>query len=139
MTDEALLLDTCAFLDWAFEEPMSKRAQRELESASRDGRAHLSPLSVQETLRIAERGKLDLPPTALSWTQLAMRRMHLAEIPFTWDAAFEAGCLHSVNADPVDRGLLATAIVGGLTLVTRDDDLLLAAKQRGVRTLDTRP
>ena len=139
MRDEPLLLDTCAFLDWARGEPIAKRVLAELEGAAREGRACLCALSVQETLRLAEKGRLELRPTALSWMQRALRKMHLTEIAFGWEAALEAGCLHDVNGDPVDRGLLGSAIAGGFTLVTRDDDLLDAAKRNGVRALDTRP
>ena len=138
MRDEPLLLDTCAFLDWALGEPIAKRVLGELESAAREGRVYLSPLSVQEALRLAEKGKLELRPTALSWMQRAMRKLRVAEAAFGWDAALEAGCLHDVNGDPVDRGLLGVAIAGGFTLVTRDEDLLDGAKHKGVRALDTR-
>ena len=67
MRDEPLLLDTCAFLDWALGEPIAKRVLAELESAAREGRVYLCSLSVQETLRLAEKRKLDLRPTPLSW------------------------------------------------------------------------
>jgi len=139
MGDEPLLLDTCAFLDWALGGPMKKAVVESLEQAAREGRVFLSPLSVQETMRLAEKGRLELRPTALSWTQRAVRKMRLAELSFTWDAALEAGVLVDMNGDPVDRGLLGAAIAGGFTFVTRDADLLRAAKHRGVRTMDTRP
>jgi PIN domain nuclease of toxin-antitoxin system len=139
MADDPLLLDTCAFLDWALGGPMAKRAVSELERAAREGRAFLSPLSVQETMRLSEKGRLVLNPTSLSWTQRAVRKMRLSELSFTWDAALEAGVLTDVNGDPVDRGLLGAAIAGGMTLVTRDEDLLGAAARKGVHTLDTRP
>jgi len=138
MRDEPLLLDTCAFLDWALGEPIARRVLAELESAAREGRVYLCSLSVQETLRLAEKGKLDLRPTPLSWMQRALRKMHLAEVAYTWDAALEAGGLHDVNGDPVDRGLLGVALAGGFTLVTRDQDLLGSAKHKGARVIDTR-
>jgi PIN domain nuclease of toxin-antitoxin system len=137
MRDDPLLLDTCAFLDWALGEPIAKRVLVELENAAREGRAYLSPLSVQETLRLAEKRKLELRPTPFSWMQRALRKMHLAEAAFTWDAAWEAGGFYDINGDPVDRGLLGTALAGGFTLVTRDDDLLDGARRKGVRALDT--
>ena len=139
MGDEPLLLDTCAFLDWALGGTIAKRVLAELEQAAHEGRVYLSPLSIQETLRLAEKGRLELRPTAASWVQRALRKMHLAELGFTWGAALEAGNLVDVNGDPVDRGLLGSAIEGALTLVTRDTDLLEAAKRKGVKALDTRP
>jgi PIN domain nuclease of toxin-antitoxin system len=138
MRDEPLLLDTCAFLDWALGEPIARRALVDLEGGAREGRVYLSPLSVQETLRLAEKGRLDLQPTPFSWMGRALRKMRLNEVAFTWDAATEAGGLTDVNGDPVDRGLLGTAIAGGFTLVTRDRDLLASAKRKGVGAIDTR-
>jgi len=138
MRDDLLLLDTCAFLDWALGEPIARRVLADIERAAREGRVHLCSLSVQEALRLAEKGRLDLRPTPLSWMQRALRRMGLSEVAFTWDAALEAGSLYDVNGDPVDRGLLGVAIAGGFALVTRDRDLLAAAKSKGVRALDTR-
>jgi PIN domain nuclease of toxin-antitoxin system len=139
MADEPLLLDTCAFLDWALGSTIGKRALSELERAGREGRVFLSPLSIQETMRLSEKGRMVLNPTPLSWMQRAIRTMRVSELSFTWEAALEAGVLVDVNGDPVDRGLLGAAIAGGLTLVTRDRDLLGAAKRKGVRTIDTRP
>ncbi len=139
MSDEPLLLDTCVLLDWTLAaRQVSKRAAAEIDAATLEGRAYLSAISLQEVFRLAERGRLDLRPTPLSWLRAALRAMQLTELPFTWDAAMEAGCLVDVNADPVDRALLGSAIAGGLALVTRDEDLLAAAKRKGVRAIDTR-
>ncbi|MBN1607806.1 MAG: PIN domain-containing protein [Polyangiaceae bacterium] len=138
MRDQPLLLDTCAFLDWALGETIARRPLTLLENGVCEGRVYLCSLSVQETLRLAERGRLDLKPTPLSWMQRALRKMRVAELAFTWEAALEAGALYDVNGDPVDRGLLGAAIAGGFTLVTRDDDLLEAAARKAVLGLDTR-
>jgi PIN domain nuclease of toxin-antitoxin system len=100
---------------------------------------YLSPLSVQETRSLAEKGRLDLRPTPLSWIRRALRNLRLIEVAFSWEAALEAGTLYDVNGDPVDRGLLGMAIASGFTFVTRDEDLLNAGKRKGVTMLDSRP
>lgn len=138
MTDEPLLLDTCSFLDWALGARIGRATLKHLERGGREGRVYLSPLSVQEVMRLAEKGRLDLRPTALSWLQRALRVMQVEELPFTWDAAQEAGCLVDVNGDPVDRALLGAAIASNTVLITRDDDLLAAGKRKGVRVVDSR-
>lgn len=138
MTNELLLLDTCSFLDWALGARIGRATLKRLERGGREGRVYLSPLSVQEVMRLAEKGRLDLRPTALSWLQRALRVMHVEELSFTWEAAQEAGCLVDVNGDPVDRGLLGAAIAAGAVLVTRDDDLLAAGQRKGVRVIDSR-
>lgn len=138
VTDELLLLDTCSFLDWALGARIGRATLKRLERGAREGRVYLSPLSVQEAMRLAEKGRLDLRPTALSWLQRALRTMRIEELPFTWEAAQEAGCLVDVNGDPVDRGLLGAAITGGAILLTRDDDLLAAGVRKGVVVVDSR-
>jgi len=136
--DARLLLDTCAWLDWALGARIRAAVLHKLERAAGEGRAYLSPLSVQETMRLAEKGRLDLRPTPLSWVKEALRRMRLQDLDFTREAALEAGCLTDVNGDPVDRALLGSALVSEMTLVTRDDDLLAAARKRRIHALDTR-
>lgn len=116
---------------------IGKATLKQLEQGGREGRVYLSPLSLQEVMRLAEKGRLELRPTALSWVQRALR-VRVQELPFTWDAAQEAGCLIDVNGDPVDRGLLGAAIAASLSLVTRDDDLLASGKRKGIRVLDSR-
>jgi PIN domain nuclease of toxin-antitoxin system len=138
MADELLLLDTCTFLDWALGARIGRSTLRQLDDGAREGRVYLSPLSIQEAMRLSEKGRLDLRPTALSWMQRALRVMRVSELVFTWDAAQEAGCLVDVNGDPVDRGLLGAAIAIGATLVTRDEDLLASGKRKGVRVSDSR-
>lgn len=138
MIDASLLLDTCVFIDWAFQGPLSKRVQQLLDAAANEGRVYLSSVSVQETLRLAEKGRLRLDPTAHSWMRLALRRLCIEELPFTWKAAFEAGYLTDVNGDPSDRSILGAAIASGCTLLTRDSNLLEAAKRKGIKALDTR-
>ncbi len=135
---EPLLLDTCTFLDWALGARIGRVTLKWLEQGVREGRVYLSPLSLQEILRLAEKGRLDLRPTALSWLQRALRMMRVEELPFTWDAAQEAGSLTEVNGDPVDRALLGAAVAGGVTLLTRDDDLLAAGKRKGIPVRDSR-
>ncbi|MBP9111935.1 MAG: type II toxin-antitoxin system VapC family toxin [Polyangiaceae bacterium] len=138
MSDEPILLDTCTFLDWAFGARVGKTTLRRLDQAAREGRVHLSPLSVQEILRLAEKGRLDLQPTGLSWVRRALRTMRVEELSFTWAAAEEAGGLTDVNGDPVDRGLLGAAIANDMVLLTRDEDLLEAARRKSVRVIDSR-
>jgi PIN domain nuclease of toxin-antitoxin system len=133
-----ILLDTCTFLDWSLGSRVGKSSLRQLEQAAREGLIYLSPLSVQEILRLAEKGRLNLQPTALSWVSRAIRTMQVTEVPFTWAAAQEAGGLVDVNGDPVDRALLGTAIVGEFQLMTRDEDLLDCAKRKGVKSIDSR-
>ncbi len=138
MADDAILLDTCTFIDWALGARVGKKTLPRLEQGAVDGRLYLSPLSVQEVMRLAEKGRLELLPTATSWVRRALRTMRVAELPYTSEAALEAGALTDVNGDPVDRALLGAAIALDLTLATRDADLLGSGARRAVRMLDSR-
>lgn len=135
---EPILLDTCSLLDVAFDQRVGSRARRRIEAAAGGGALFLSPLSVQEVLRLVERGRLKLPTTGAVWIERALRVLRLKEAPFDWDAALEAGQLHAVNGDPVDRGLLGTALARSMTFATRDENVLETGKSRGVTLLDTR-
>jgi PIN domain nuclease of toxin-antitoxin system len=58
--DEPLLLDTCTFLDWALGARVGKATLKRLERRAPLGTVYLSPLSVQELMRLAEKSRLDL-------------------------------------------------------------------------------
>jgi PIN domain nuclease of toxin-antitoxin system len=135
---EPILLDTCAMLDVAFGQRVGARARRRIETSAAESSLYLSSLSIQEVLRLVERGRLKLPSSGALWVERATRELRLREVAFDWDAALEAGQLHGVNGDPVDRGLLGTARARALVLATRDEDLLESGKASGVSMLDTR-
>lgn len=138
MAASGLLLDTCCFLDWTLGARMGKWPSRQIARALRGQQAYLSALSVQEVLRLAEKGRVALEPSPSSWITRALVATGVRELPYTWQAAAQAGALIGMHGDPVDRGLLAAAIVAELTLVTRDGALLASGRQHGARVLDSR-
>lgn len=118
-----LLLDTHIWL-WSLLAPdkLSPRVATQLRSESNE--LWLSPISIWETLMLAERGRLELDPDPASWVRQQLARRAFAEAPLTSDVAVESRAIELPHADPADRFLAATARVYGLTLVTADRRLL---------------
>jgi PIN domain nuclease of toxin-antitoxin system len=116
-----LLLDTHVWL-WQLLEPerLSKRAAAALENASAE--LHLSPLSIWEALLLAEKGRIELEPDPVAWVREALGRSPLVVPGLTHDVAVRSRQLPGFRSpDPVDRFLVATCLVGGMSLVTRDE------------------
>jgi PIN domain nuclease of toxin-antitoxin system len=118
-----LLLDTHIWL-WSHLEPayLGKRVSSALEDKRNE--LWLSPLSLWETLRLAEKGRVWLTPSAEEWIAVALRRMPTREAFLTSDVALATQQIQLPHRDPVDQFLAATARVFDLTLVTADARLL---------------
>jgi len=118
-----LLLDTHVWL-WSFLQPhrLGRRAAAALEDA--DTELWLSPISVWETLVLAERHRIDLRPSAERWVRDALREVPLRDAAVNREIALESRRLAIGTQDPADRLLAATAKVYELTLVTADPALL---------------
>lgn len=125
-----LLLDTHIWL-WAALEPdrLQPSVQRALIEADE---RWLSPVTVWETLLLAERGRLDLGTSPAEWIQRQLRAAPMRDAPLDRETALASRSVALPHEDPADRFLAATAMVRGLTLVTADRRLLDAA---GVPTL----
>lgn len=118
-----LLLDTHIWL-WSFLEPerLGERVAQELEREGNE--LWLSPISLWETLILAEKGRIELEPSPESWIRDALATVSFHEAPLNREVAIQSRSLQVPNRDPADRFLAATAHVYELTLVTDDADLL---------------
>ena len=119
-----LLLDTHVWL-WALLEPERlSPSTRDLLLAP-DTELWLSPISVWETLLLAERGRIEVQGTPSVWVERLMQRLPKREAPLTTEVALASRVVALEHQDPADRFLAATAKVFGLTLLTADERLLL--------------
>lgn len=118
-----LLLDTHVWL-WSFLRPdrLSRQAATALEAEGNE--LWLSPVSVWEALILAEKGRIELRPSAERWVRDALREVPLRDAPLNREVALESRRLAIATEDPADRFLGATAKVYELTLVTADPHLL---------------
>lgn len=118
-----LLLDTHIFL-WGLLDParLSPGVAEALESA--DNELWLSPISIWETVLLAERGRLALDGDPEAWVRVAIDHLPFLEAPLSHEVALRSRSLVLPHQDPADRFLAATASVYELTLVTSDARLL---------------
>lgn len=121
-----LLLDTHV---WFWHLVGSPRMPVELRSAIDDSRDRcwLSPVSVWELGKLAERGRIEIELGYREWVEESRRRLPLHDAPLTSEIALRSLELELAHEDPADRFLAATALVGELTLATLDQRLTASA------------
>jgi PIN domain nuclease of toxin-antitoxin system len=130
-----LLLDTHIWL-WSFLEPerLGKEISKELENSQNE--LWISPISIWETLVLAEKGRIILQPDPEAWVRAALSKAPINEAPINTEVTLLSRKICLPHQDPSDRFIVATASVFGLTLVTEDRKLY---NIEGVQTLSTRP
>jgi PIN domain nuclease of toxin-antitoxin system len=126
-----LLLDTHIII-WSAGAP--ERLSPSMAEALEDQKNELwySPISVWETLLLAEKGRLGKVD---SNRRRFVERLFdsLREAALNTHVALASRSLKTNHADPADRFIAATAQVYDLTLVTADDQLLKISELRTFR------
>jgi len=114
-----LLLDTHILL-WALLEPerLKRRVAAELRNPKNE--IWLSPISVWETMILAEKGRIELKPDPAAWIRTVLKRLAFHEARINHEIAIQSRAMNLRQQDPADRYLAATAMVYQLTLVTAD-------------------
>jgi len=79
---------------------------------------------IWEVLILAEKGRVVLQPEPLTWIRQALTIVSFREAPLTWEVAIQSRRVNLPHQDPVDRFLVATALVYDLILVTADERIL---------------
>jgi PIN domain nuclease of toxin-antitoxin system len=136
MTD-SLLLDTCAAIWLAEDQPISNETMQALDKSAADGQpVYVSSMSAWEVGLLAARGRLTISMSAQSWFErlLAIPGVDLADlsIGILIASSFLPG---DPPRDPADRIIAATAREHGYRLVTRDRVLLDYAAQGHMNAL----
>ena len=132
-----LLLDTCAVIWVAEDQPISETAALALDEAhAADQFVYVSPITAWEVGLLVARGRL----TAIIKPQLWFER--LLDVPNMRLADMSPDLLISSSflpgeppRDPVDRIIAATAREYGYTLMTRDRLLLSYAEQGHIQAV----
>jgi PIN domain nuclease of toxin-antitoxin system len=117
------LLDAHVWLWMALEPERIGRRARALIS----DRANLLFLSIASAWEIAIKGslgKLELPMDAATYVRSRLARSPATVLNISLDHVFALGSLPQHHRDPIDRMLVAQALVEGMTLVTADPRLL---------------
>jgi len=88
-----------------------------------DDEFYISPITIWETLILAERGRIELHPTPEEWIEVALKRSSVKEAKLSHAIAMKSRSIQLPHKDPADRFIAATAFEYGLTLITVDEKL----------------
>lgn len=123
--NNGVLLDTCAMIWLAKDEPLEEESHAAISEAEKDEKIHVSPISAWETALLVSRQRIALSLPVDRWFEafLRARGSLLAEMPpkVLIDSVSLPG---DPPSDPADRILAATSREYGLTMITRDKALL---------------
>jgi PIN domain nuclease of toxin-antitoxin system len=119
------LLDTHIWL-WSLLEPDRMEARVLAILQDDDNELFISPITVWETLILAERGTIELLPTPGEWIAEALDRSPVMEAKLTHAVALKSRRIVLPHQDPADRFIAATAWEYGMTLITADQRLKAA-------------
>lgn len=117
-----LLLDTHAFLWWVADDPRLSAPARRSIGAPRN-EVFFSAVSAWEIVLRGSLGKTSLPESPDRFVPEQLRDNAFVALPVTVSHALAVGRLPNVHRDPFDRLLIAQAIVEGLRIVTRDEQI----------------
>ncbi len=117
-----LLLDTHIWLWYLLgDERLSTNLQTVI--AEETTELWLSPISIWETLILAEKGRISLQPDAVAWIDLALQTLEIIETPLVYQIAILSRHIELPHQDPADRFIAATAVHYNLRLATVDSNL----------------
>jgi PIN domain nuclease of toxin-antitoxin system len=118
-----LLLDTHIWVHQILEpEKLTRRVARALDHPENE--QWLSAASVVEIQSLIYKKRIGVTQPAEVWIRSGLAGAPVLEAPVTFEIALAAEAFREWIPDPVDRILVATAMVLELTLVTADKKLL---------------
>ena len=126
MTNEGLLLDTCAIIWLAHDKPIAENiGVLMLEAVERNKKIVVSAMSAWEIGMLISKGRLPTMKSAGAWFQDLLTEGQIAVEPASPDILIASSYLPKpIHNDPTDRILIATARERDLTIVTRDKAIL---------------
>ena len=123
------LLDTCALIWLGMGGgDLSADAKRRITVASS---LYYSSISVWEIARLQKEGKIVIPVDAEEFFADLAELYGLSAIPPNDEIMLRAANLPDFHKDPADRIIIATALIGGMPIVTGDNKF----SQYGVRNI----
>ena len=96
--------------------------------ASEKNELWLSPISVWETLILAEKGRIELDSTPITWVKKYLRILDVKEARLTYEIVMLSRQLELSHQDPADRFIAATAVHQDLTRLGK---IKVMARTRG--------
>lgn len=119
------VLDTHVWVQWVNDpKDLSPRARRLIDRASAGGSLHVSSMSVLEVALLVAKGRLRLTMDTQQWVARSEQLPFLHFVAMDNEIALNSIALRGpAPADPADRIIVATTLVLGATLITRDERL----------------
>lgn len=116
------LLDTHIWL-WSLLEPDKLDADVVKILENTDNELFISPITVWETLILAEKKRIELLPSPNEWIAEALKQSPVKEAQLSNSIAIKSRTLELPHKDPADRFIAATALENGFILITEDEKL----------------
>ena len=137
-----VLLDTSVWV-WFLEgdeRRLTKKSVEFLKEREQTGELLVSDLSFWEVANKSAKGKLQLSIDSALWLEHAGNYASITYTPIERTALIQSTRLSgSPPSDPMDRILIATALLRGATLVTSDAKIIdYARRERGISVRDAR-
>jgi len=120
-----IVLDTHVWLWWVSNpELLSSAARKTLDHAMADGEICISSISAWEVAILVKKGRLDLTMSAEDWIARSEALPFLRFVPVDNRIALKSANLPGqLHDDPADRIIIATTIMLGGTLISKDDKI----------------
>ncbi len=120
-----IVLDTHVWVWWLTEfQTLSVKAQRLLAEAQPKNEIYVSSISVWEVAQLATRGRLELTLDYRDWLAQAESLPFVNFVPVDNRIAIKSIQLPPpLHQDPADRIIIATALLMGAPLITKDKDI----------------
>ncbi|MFB9951751.1 type II toxin-antitoxin system VapC family toxin [Rhizobium puerariae] len=136
-TTEGFLLDTCAIVWLANDQPVSADVRALLDSIDPASDPLVaSVMSAWEIGMLISKGRLPTAKPAVAWFEEFVSSVGIRIIEASPDILIASSFLpQPVRNDPVDRIVIATARQNDLTIITRDRAILAYGAAGHVRTL----
>lgn len=120
-----ILLDTCAFIwDALSHKQLTVTARKRIELADQQQRLMICDITLWEVAMLISKGRVTIGTTAGHFSQLALQARNINIQSITPDIAeLSVGLDSSINNDPADRLIAATAMIHDAEIVTADRNL----------------
>lgn len=121
-----IVIDTHVWLWWiSSPEKLAGEAAQAVNAAMEGHGIVISSISAWEIAMLVEKGRLELSMPVQDWVRKTESLPFVRFAPVDNSIALRSFALPGTfHADPADRIIAATALVMGLTLVTKDEKLL---------------
>lgn len=127
-----IVLDTHTWVWWTSEEHLDLLSASAVHALAAADEIGIPTVCCYELAMLERRGRIALDREIRSWITQAVTAERVRVLPLTVDVAIAASRLFWDHNDPLDRMIVATAIVHRAPLVTKDDRI---RRFQGVATI----